>query len=79
MGDTCHFLSSDELLEKERPFGKKKNTPLFSFPVFTLFHWTQIKKEKPIVEMLPKKQVQQCWSLKLNMKVQDRRLTKFGR
>ena len=31
------------------------------------------------VEMLPKKQVQQCWSLKLNMKVQDRRLTKFGR
>ena len=38
MGDQCHFLRSDELLEKERLFGKKRNAPLFSFPVFALFH-----------------------------------------
>ena len=38
MVDQCHFLRSDELLEKERLFGKKQNAPLFSFPVFALFH-----------------------------------------
>ena len=38
MVDQCHFLRSDELLEKERLFGKKRNAPLFSFQVFALFH-----------------------------------------
>ena len=38
MGDQYHFLCSDELLEKERPFGKKQNAPLF------LFHVTFIAK-----------------------------------
>ena len=37
MEDQCHFLRSDELLEKERPFGKKQNAPLFLFQVFALF------------------------------------------
>ena len=36
-GDQCHFLRSDELLGKAKPFGKKQNAPLFSFQVFALF------------------------------------------